>query len=124
MPANRDLQRVAAGDPASLPDRIAHGFVRRMETDAVGDPLVALVRSAACDEGAATHLLAAMQEHSVAVYRSVLSPDAPAAPGDAMDVRVELVGSYPIGVTFSRYIARTEPLASMPAEQLIEHVTR
>ncbi|MEU1273249.1 TetR family transcriptional regulator [Streptomyces sp. NPDC005799] len=124
VPGNRDLEGVAAGDPATLPDRIAHGFVQRMETDAVGDPLVAVVRSAASDEGAATHLLAAMHEHSVAVYRSVLAPDTPAAPGDDMETRVALVGSYLIGVTFTRYIARTEPLASMPPEQFTEHVTR
>ncbi|MGW1714160.1 TetR/AcrR family transcriptional regulator [Streptomyces sp. NPDC002156] len=29
-----------------------------------------------------------------------------------------------IGVAFSRYIARTEPLASMPPGQLTAHLTR
>ena len=115
---------MAAGDPATLPDRIARGFVQRMETDAVNDPLVALLRSAASDEGAATHLLAVMAEHSLSVYRSVLAPDGPAAPGDDLDTRVALLGSHLIGVTFVRYIARTEPLASMPPEQLTEHLTR
>ncbi len=124
VPGNRDLERIAAGDPATLPDRIAHAFVQRMETDAVNDPLVALVRSAASDERAAAHLLVAMQERSVAVYRSVLSPGAPAAPGDDLDTRVALLGSHMIGVAFSRYIARTEPLASMPPGQLTEHLTR
>ncbi len=124
VPGNRDLERVAAGDRATLPDRIAHAFVRRMETGAVDDPLIALVRSAASDERAAADLLVAMQEHSAAVYRSVLSPGAPAAPGDDLDTRVALVGSHMIGVAFSRYIARTEPLASMPPEQLTERLTR
>ncbi|MET7988189.1 TetR family transcriptional regulator [Streptomyces sp. NPDC005281] len=124
VPGNRDLEQVAAGDPATLPERIARGFVQRMETDAVNDPLVALLRSAASDEQAATHLLAAMQERSTAVYRSVLSPDGSAAPGDDLDTRVALLGSQLIGVTFSRYIARTEPLASMPSEQLTGHLTR
>ncbi|MFD3308240.1 TetR family transcriptional regulator [Streptomyces sp. NPDC058694] len=124
VPGNRDLERVAAGDPATLPERIAHGFVHRMETDAANDPLVAVVRSAASDEGAATHLLAAMQEHSVTVYRSVLSPGTPAVRGDDLEIRVALVGSHLIGVTFNRYIARTEPLASMPPEQLTEHLAR
>jgi AcrR family transcriptional regulator len=124
VPGNRDLERVAAGDRATLPDRIAHAFVRRMETGAVDDPLIALVRSAASDERAAADLLVAMQEHSASVYRSVLSPGAPAAPGDDLDTRVALVGSHMIGVAFSRYIARTEPLASMPPEQLTEHLTR
>jgi AcrR family transcriptional regulator len=124
VPGNRDLERVAAGDPATLPDRIARAFVQRMETDAVNDPLVTLVRSAASDERTAAHLLVAMQERSVTVYRSVLSSDAPAESGDDLATRVALVGSYLIGVTFSRYIARTEPLASMPPQRLTEHVTR
>ncbi|WP_371666909.1 TetR family transcriptional regulator [Streptomyces sp. NBC_00289] len=124
VPGNRDLERVAAGDPATLPDRISHAFVQRMETDAANDPLVALVRSAASDERAAAHLLVAMQEHSATVYRSVLSPNAAATPGDDLDTRVALVGSHLIGVAFSRYIARTEPLASMPPAKLTEHLTR
>lgn len=111
---------MVAGNPATLPDRIAHAFVQRMETDAAGDPLVTLVRSAASDEHAAAHLLVAMQENSAATYRSVLSPDAPAAPGDDPDTRVALVGSHMIGVAFSRHIARTEPLASMPPGQLTD----
>ncbi|MEV7738625.1 TetR family transcriptional regulator [Streptomyces sp. NPDC088921] len=124
VPGNRDLEQVAAGDPATLPDRIADAFVRRMETDAVGDPLVALVRGAASDERAAADLLSAMQERSAAVYRSVLSPGGPAARDDDLDARVALVGSLMIGTTFSRYIARTDPLASMPPEQLTAHLTR
>ncbi|WP_329224575.1 TetR family transcriptional regulator [Streptomyces canus] len=124
VPGNRDLEQVAAGDPATLPDRIADAFVRRMETDAVGDPLVALVRGAASDERAAADLLSAMQERSAAVYRSVLSPDGTAARDDDLDARVALVGSLMIGTTFSRYIARTDPLASMPPEQLTAHLTR
>jgi AcrR family transcriptional regulator len=124
VPGNRDLERVAAGDPATLPDRIAHAFVRRLETDAAGDPLIAVLRSAASDEEAAARLLLAMQEHSAAVYRSVLSPGKPAASGDDLDIRVALVGSHLVGVAFSRYIARTEPLASMPPDRLSEYLTR
>ncbi|WP_405476826.1 TetR family transcriptional regulator [Streptomyces canus] len=124
VPGNRDLEQVAAGDPATLPDRIADAFVRRMETDAAGDPLVALVRGAASDERAAADLLSAMQERSAAVYRSVLSPEGKAARDDELDARVALVGSLMIGVAFSRYIARTDPLASMPPEQLTAHLAR
>ncbi|MEU6308070.1 TetR family transcriptional regulator [Streptomyces chartreusis] len=124
VPGNRDLEQVAAGDPETLPDRIAEAFVRRLETDAVNDPLIALLRSAASDERAAAHLLVAMQEHSAVVYRSVLSPGESALPDDDLDTRVALVGAQMIGVAFSRYIARTEPLASMPPDRLTEHLTR
>ncbi|MFD5013488.1 TetR/AcrR family transcriptional regulator [Streptomyces chartreusis] len=124
VPGNRDLEQVAAGDPETLPDRIAAAFVRRLETDAVNDPLIALLRSAASDERAAAHLLVAMQEHSAVVYRSVLSPGESVRPDDDLDTRVALVGAQMIGVAFSRYIARTEPLASMPPDRLTEHLTR
>nr|WP_107911463.1 TetR family transcriptional regulator [Streptomyces chartreusis] len=124
VPGNRDLEQVAAGDPETLPDRIADAFVRRLETDAVNDPLIALLRSAASDERAAAHLLVAMQEHSAVVYRSVLSPGESVRPDDDLDTRVALVGAQMIGVAFSRYIARTEPLASMPPDRLTEHLTR
>jgi AcrR family transcriptional regulator len=116
VPGNRDLAQVAAGDPATLPDRIAHGYVHRMETDPVGDPLVALIRSAAADQTAAAALLSAMQDNSVAVYRTVLPPEETAT-------RVALLGATLIGVTFSRYIARTEPLASMPTDEFAAHLT-
>jgi AcrR family transcriptional regulator len=124
VPGNRDLEGVAAGAPETLPDRIAHAFVQRLETDAVNDPLIALLRSAASDQRAAADLLAAMQEHSAAVYRSVLSPGATSAPDGDLEARVALVGAQMIGVAFSRYIARTEPLASMPPDRLTEHLTR
>ncbi|MGY6021905.1 TetR/AcrR family transcriptional regulator [Streptomyces spinosirectus] len=124
VPGNRDLEQVAAGDAQTLPDRLAHAFVRRLETDAVNDPLIALLRSAASDERAAADLLAAMQEHSAVVYRSVLAQGEDTAPDDDMDARVALVGAQMMGVAFSRYIARTEPLATMPPDQLTAHLTR
>ena len=119
VPGNRELEEVAAGDPATLPDRLAQGFVQRMEADSVHDPLVALIRSAASNEGAAGRLLAAMYERSRTIYRDVLAPTA----GDDLDERVALVGSHLIGITFSRYIARTEPLASMPADRLTTYIS-
>ncbi|MGW7261312.1 TetR/AcrR family transcriptional regulator [Streptomyces sp. NPDC054834] len=115
---------MAAGDPATLPDRFAHAFVQWMETDVANAPLFALLRSAASDERAAAHLRAAMPEHSTDVYRSVLSPDEPTTPDEDLNARVALVGARMIGVAFTRYVARTEPLASMPPDQLTEHLIR
>jgi AcrR family transcriptional regulator len=117
VPGHRDLERLIAGDVATLPDRIAAGFIERLEADAASDPLVALVRSAASDEATATRLYAAMQENSAALYRAVLS-------GDDADVRVALLGAHLIGVTFNRYIARSGPLAAMPPDEVITHLAR
>jgi AcrR family transcriptional regulator len=115
VPGTRDLERVAEGELETLPDRVARGFVERMESGADQDPFVALVRSAASNEDAATKLYIAMQEHSLAVYRDVLPAD--------VDARVALLAAQLIGVTFNRYIVKTGALADMPAEQLIAHLT-
>lgn len=116
VPGTRDLAASVVGDPESLPERVASSYVQRMEAADGADPFIALIRSAAGDQQAATRLLAAMQEHSLAAYRSVLTaPDA--------DRRVALVGAYLIGVTFSRYVLREGPLAEMRAEDLIGYVT-
>jgi Tetracyclin repressor-like, C-terminal domain len=116
VPGTRDLAASVAGDPATLPERVAASFVHRMETADGADPFIALIRSAAGDQQAATGLLAAMQEQSLAAYRSVLTaPDA--------DRRVALAGAYLTGVTFSRYVLREGPLAQMPPQDLIGYMT-
>jgi AcrR family transcriptional regulator len=114
VPGTRDLAQVAEGDPATLPDRIATAFVERMETSADSDPFVALIRSAASNEAAATKLYVAMQEHSLSVYRPVLPDDA--------DTRVALLAAQLIGVTFNRYIVKTGALATMSGTQLATHL--
>lgn len=124
VPGNRDLEAVVAGDPETLPERVAHAFVRRLETGAAVDPLLALVRSAATDERAASDLLAAMQERSIDVYRSVLRRGEPGLCDDDLDVRIAMLGSQMIGIAFSRYIARTEPLVSLSPERLAAHLAR
>jgi len=117
VPGIREVEQVVAGDLATLPERIARGFVQRMESNATDDPFLALLRSAASNEDAATSLYSAMQERSAAAYRGVLS-------GPDVDTRVALAAAQLIGVTFNRYIVKSGPLASMPAEQVVEHLAR
>jgi len=115
VPGHRELPGVVAGDPALLPERVATAYVDRMEKSADSDPLVALLRSAASNVDAATRLYAAMQENSIALYEGIL-------PGEDLAARVELLGAQLIGVTFSRYIARTGRLAQMSPAELREHL--
>lgn len=116
VPGTRDLAAKVAGDPEPLPERVASSFVNRMEAADGAEPFIALIRSAAGDQQAATRLLAAMQEHCRAAYRSALrAPNA--------DRRVALVGAHPIGVTFSRYVLREGPLAELLAQDLIGYMT-
>ncbi|MEU6064599.1 TetR family transcriptional regulator [Streptomyces sp. NPDC047082] len=117
VPGPRDLPELVPGPPEMLPDRIAQAFVARMEHSDGNDPFLALIRSAASDEQAATGLYEAMRRSSAAAYRTVLSgPDA--------DERIDLIASQLIGVTFSRYVLRSGPVAEMPPERLVAYLTQ
>ncbi|MFE7030884.1 TetR family transcriptional regulator [Streptomyces sp. NPDC057621] len=116
IPGPRDLDVVLAGDSAGLPERIARAFVERMEMAGSLDPMVALIRSAAVNEPTATRLYTSMQEQSAAAYRAVLA-------GPDIDERVDLLGAVLLGVTFSRYVVRAGPLATMSSQTVIQHLT-
>ncbi|WP_146103655.1 TetR/AcrR family transcriptional regulator [Nonomuraea solani] len=105
------------GTPEALPERIARAYVDRMERADGDDPFIALIRSAASDERAATALYRAMRERSLAAYGPLVTgPDA--------DERVDLLGAHLIGVTFSRYVIGTGPLSKMTPESLVRHLAR
>ncbi|MFG3021458.1 TetR family transcriptional regulator [Streptomyces sp. NPDC048254] len=117
VPGTRDLPELVPGPPGTLPDRIARAFVERMERADGGDPFLALIRSAASDESAATALYTAMRQSSTEAYRTVLTgPDA--------DERIDLLGAHLIGVAFSRYVLRSGPVAEMAPERLVRYLAR
>lgn len=116
VPGHRELDDVLDGDLEGLPARVARAFVTRMESGAADDPMVATLRAAASNQEAAAALLAAMERSSIEAYERILSCRNAA-------VRVSMLGSQMIGVTFSRYIARTGPLAELPADELVTHLT-
>jgi hypothetical protein len=57
-----------------------------------------------------------MREESIAAYRQLL-------PSADVEVRVDLVGAYLIGVTFNRYVLGGGPLATMSPRELIGWLT-
>jgi AcrR family transcriptional regulator len=111
VPGPRDLDDLLQGDPETLPQRIAHSYLTRMERASGDDPFLTLIRAAGSNEDAAIRLYNAMHERSVAAYRTAL----PVPPSEA---RIELAAAQLIGVTFSRYIIKAGPLAQMPAQEL------
>jgi AcrR family transcriptional regulator len=117
VPGTRDLTDIVAGDRETLPERIAAGFVDRMESNPTDDPFVALLRSAATNETAAANLYSAMQAHSESAYREALT-------GDDMDIRIGMLAAQLIGVTFTRYIVKVGRLAEMSADELRVHLSR
>jgi AcrR family transcriptional regulator len=117
VPGHRELDDVIAGDPETLPDRVARAYVERMEANAAVDPLVVLLRSIASDQQAAAKLYGAMEAASIRAYREVVQ-------GPDVAARVAMLGAQLIGVTVNRYLARTGPLAEMPVPVLTEHLAR
>lgn len=119
VPGHRELDQTIAGDRETLPERVAHAFVERMERNAPGDPLVVLLRSMASDQSVTAGLLDAMVTNSIEAYGEVL--------GDTVDdvpARVAMLGAQMIGITVVRYIAPTGVLATMPADDLARHLGR
>lgn len=117
VPGSRDLGDVLIGPPETLADRIAEAFVQRMEKPESDDPFLAVIRSAAAGEPAATRLYDAMRARSLEAYRSVLN-------GPDLEERVDLLGAHLIGVTFSRYVIKSGQLAQMSPERLTRHLAR
>ncbi|MDQ0772797.1 hypothetical protein QF026_001263 [Streptomyces aurantiacus] len=115
VPSSQNLMAEIAGDPASLPTRVARSYVRRMSQSAGSDPFIALIRSVASGEEAAKRLFEAMQDESLEMYRHVI-------PGPDLEERVGSVGAYLIGVTFSRHVFRSGPLAAMSDDELVRHL--
>jgi len=67
-----------------------------MESADSATPFIALVRSAASDDGAARALLVACAPKAIRAYETVL--EGPISP------KVDLIGAFLTGVTFSRYV--------------------
>jgi hypothetical protein len=94
----------------------AERFLRRVlevwDDERTGGPLVALVRSAMSHPPAADALRAFVQAELLSRVAARL--DAPDA-----DKRAALFGSQLIGLLLYRHVLRVEPVASMPAAELV-----
>jgi AcrR family transcriptional regulator len=114
-------------DPRQLvPTAFAEG------TDGAGERLLRLFLSVWDDPETRLPLLAVVRSSLTAntpetllqqgLLRIVLTPLREALPADEADRRVNLVISQMIGLVVTRYLLRLEPLASMPADELIASV--
>ena len=56
------------------------------------------------------------------LMREVIGPVAKALGSDEPELRVSVVGSQIIGLMMARYIVELEPLASLPAELVVEMI--
>jgi AcrR family transcriptional regulator len=78
-------------------------------------PLLALVRASLAEEGPETLL-------QQGILRMVLTPLRAALPPQEADRRVQLVLSQMVGLVVARYLLAVEPLASMPADEVVAWV--
>lgn len=105
-------EQVLGQGVGGMGERLVRFFFAVWDTPSGRETLLALVRSAATSEQAATML----REF---VTHALLSRVAAALPGKDPELRVTLAVSQMIGVAFLRYVVRIEPLASADLEDLV-----
>jgi AcrR family transcriptional regulator len=96
-------------------ERLLRLFLSVWDDPATRLPLLAVVRSSLAADTPDTLL-------QQGLLRIVLGPLQAALPAEEADRRVQLVISQMIGLVVARYLIRLEPLASMPAEQVVAWV--
>lgn len=93
-------------------ERLARTFLGVWDQPSNRLALVALVRTAFVADEAADLLRDGMA-------RLVLAAVVPLLEGERTEVRAQLVASQLMGLIMGRYVMRIEPLASLPAEELV-----
>jgi AcrR family transcriptional regulator len=106
------LPAVLAGDVDHLGERVARFAVELLENELARSRVLAIVRAAASDDTAAA-LLRGLIEHRIR------DPIAHALGTEDAELRAALMGSQIVGLVMARYVVRVEPLASLPAGELV-----
>jgi AcrR family transcriptional regulator len=106
------LPRILAGDPAAVGTRLAELIVGLLETPEARARITGVVRAAASEPEAARMVRELLM-------REVWAPAAAALGADDAELRMNLVGSQIVGLVMARYVVGAEPLASLPAEELV-----
>jgi len=109
------LRPVVEGPPEELGLRLARTFVTIWEDESRREPLVALVRGAMTSEPVA----AMLRDGFLRIIASVLGP---AVAGPDPLLRLQFAISQALGMELFRYVVKVEPLASTPAEELIQRL--
>lgn len=109
------LPEVLSADRSTIGERLAQVQLTLLEDPDARRRLTGLVRAASSEPDAARLLREFLM-------REIIGPVAEALGSDEPELRVSLVGSQIIGLMMARYIARVEPLASLPAERVVQLV--
>ena len=103
-----DLRSVPARQRGEL---LTRHFVDRWEDSLSGDTLVILLRTAVTSDAVAAQLQAVISE--------LISEPIAALGDEHADQRGAFIGAQLLGLALGRYILRLEPLASLPADDVI-----
>jgi AcrR family transcriptional regulator len=106
-----DLSLVPTGDRGEL---LVRYFVDRWEGSAADDKLIALLRTAVTSEAIAGQVQAILGQR---LTERIAALGEEQAPG-----RAALVAAQLLGLALCRYILRFEPLASLPADEVVAAV--
>ncbi len=107
----KEMASVAAGGVEGAGERLIRAFLSVWEEESNRLPLLAIMRGAF--EPSGQRLL------KDGFLRMVLRPLGTALGVDEPERRMVLVGSQLVGLVMLRYVLAVEPLASMPADQVV-----
>jgi AcrR family transcriptional regulator len=108
------MARLADGDRATVGRRFAEAVVGLLEDPRTRPIVLGRIRSASSHPDAAA-LVREMVTRDVGGFVAALTDDRPGT-------RAGLVGSQVVGLALARHVVRVEPLASLPASEVIEFV--
>ena len=106
------LERLADGPRETIGRRLAEVVVGLLENPATRPIVLGRIRSAASHPDAAA-LVRETVTRDLGRLAAALSDDEPEA-------RAVLVGAHVVGIAFARYVVLAEPLASLPAAEVVE----
>ncbi|MDP9442898.1 MAG: TetR family transcriptional regulator [Actinomycetota bacterium] len=104
-----------APGPDGAGERLLRTFLSVWDDPQARLPLLALARSALTTEAAADLLRSGM-------FRMIFQPVAALLGSDDAWLRAQLVASQLSGLVMTRYVLRLEPLASLPADEVVAWV--
>lgn len=106
----------AEGDLTDLGTRLTARYLELWEDPHTGPRMLAVVRAAAASPSASTMVAAFMTD-------AVMLPLARSIDVDRAELRANLVGAYLFGIATARYVLAIQPLASLPRETLVTHLS-
>ena len=106
------LAEALPGDLNTLPERILHALIATWDDPRRSAPMRVMIAGAVADAEVARLLREVVETEMIArIAERLGGPDATA--------RAAVASVQAMGLIFDRYLLRAEPLASMPADELV-----